>query len=475
MSLWKKTPGPSERFGEVAATAAARPKAARPRAGPPTVVLTPALTRAARPPRAAAGRRPACPPAARCAPRCRPRGPGRSGRRWRGRGPVPIALAVWNGSNIRRCSSAADAAPLVADREHDVVRPRAAGRARAGRRSGIASSALRVRFQKTCLIWSGSARHTCGPASASKWTVVVRPQLRRVAQEGDRLLHQRAQVHRALRAPGRAHLVEEPVQRVAEPLRLAGDDVQEPALLVPEPGLRHQHLGRAPDGAEGVADLVGELRRHLPHRGQLLLGADLLLEAPDVGEVLEDDQVAAGRAFLGGEGRHRDAELEPSPVGVPVGELEAGERPARGAGPELRRRRAAATPALHEPRVPRRLAERPPEDRLAELVHVEDPALGVGGHEPALDAVDDHLVELAQVGDLDRRLAQLLARALEALGEVGAEDGHGDAGDAEHEDRVDERPRGQRDHVGEALRRAPARRARRAARPRRGRSPPRRG
>ncbi len=42
------------------------------------------------------------------------------------------------------------------------------------------------------------------------------------------------------------------------------------------------------------------------------------------------------------------------------------------------------------------------QDRLAEAVDVEDPAVAVGGDEPALDAVDDHLVEAAQVGDLER-------------------------------------------------------------------------
>ena len=42
---------------------------------------------------------------------------------------------------------------------------------------------------------------------------------------------------------------------------------------------------------------------------------------------------------------------------------------------------------------------------------------------------------------------QLLARVLQALGEVGAEQRHGGAGDAEHEDRVEEGARRQVEHV----------------------------
>ena len=97
----------------------------------------------------------------------------------------------------------------------------------------------------------------------------------------------------------------------------------------------------------------------------------------------------------------------------------------------------------------------------------------VGGDQAALDAVDDDLVQLAEVGHLLRRLLQPLARAVQALRQVGADEGHGGAGHAGHEDRVHEVLDGQDRHVGQALHGDPARAHRpQHARRRRGWPPP---
>ena len=234
--------------------------------------------------------------------------------------------------------------------------------------------------------------------------------LRAVAQERDRLLEQGPEVHGI---PGRRvgpGLKEELVQDLREPLRLAGDDGEQLLLLGGDAGLRQQHLGRSADGAQRVADLVGELGRHLPDRRQLLLGAHLLLETLDVGEVLEHEQEARSARGRVGQGSHREAELHASrrpgaDRPPPAGPSAADAARARSANGSSRgeaktwRSVAAADRARRRPRI-----------WPAEVVDVEDAPLGVRDDQAAVDAADDDLVQLPQVGHLALRLLEPLAR-----------------------------------------------------------------
>ncbi len=99
---------------------------------------------------------------------------------------------------------------------------------------------------------------------------VVGAHLVPVAEQRDRRLDHRQDVDGVAGARRRTGLVEEAVECVRQPLRLARDDVEQPPLLLAERGLGGEHLGRAADRAERVADLVRQLRRHLADRGQLL-------------------------------------------------------------------------------------------------------------------------------------------------------------------------------------------------------------
>ena len=109
-----------------------------------------------------------------CARRCRPGAPARCGRRWRA--PAPCRWRSPTG-RARRCAAAPPGrchAPRPA-RAARAPRPRCAARCAAGRPSGMASRPFRARFQITWVIWSGSARQTCGPSPTSTSTTCCGP------------------------------------------------------------------------------------------------------------------------------------------------------------------------------------------------------------------------------------------------------------------------------------------------------------
>ena len=108
------------------------------------------------------------------------------------------------------------------------------------------------------------------------------------------------------------------------------DDGEEALLLRRDVRLGHQHLRRAADRPEGVADLVGEMRGHLPDRGELLLGPHLVLQALDLGQVLEHEEVARLGGLGGLQGRDRDPDVDPLAVRALVVELQASEAAVRG-------------------------------------------------------------------------------------------------------------------------------------------------
>src|SRR5947208_434590 len=70
------------------------------------------------------------------------------------------------------------------------------------------------------------------------------------AQQRDGLPEGAPDVHRPAGRQGGPRLVEQVVQRLRQPLRLPGDDGEQPLLLLRHVGLPHQHLGRSADGAE---------------------------------------------------------------------------------------------------------------------------------------------------------------------------------------------------------------------------------
>jgi hypothetical protein len=277
------------------------------------------------------------------------------------------------------------------------------------------------------------------------------PQLGRVAQERDQLAHHRAQVEGARRAGGRPHLDQELVEAVREAPALLDDDAQQLLLLLRDVGLGEQHLGRAADGGQRVADLVRDVGRHLAHRGQLLLHAHLALQLLDAGEVLEDHQEPAGRGLRGGQGRDREAQVQLLPVGRTVHHLQAGEPVVLGPHLERGRLQDVAAEQLAQGTAPHLRAQHA-QHLLAEGVQVEHAGPGVGRGQAAVDAVDDEVVQLAQVGHLLGRLLQLLPGAAQALGQVGADEGDGHAGHSGDEHRVHDLLEGQVGHVREARR-----------------------
>ena len=95
----------------------------------------------------------------------------------------------------------------------------------------------------------------------------------------------------ALARPGEA---QEALDRAVEALALLEQDLEQLALRRVGRRRAGEHLHRAGDGGQRVADLVGEAGGELAHRGHAVLDAAAPpAAARHCGEVLEDDDVAA--------------------------------------------------------------------------------------------------------------------------------------------------------------------------------------
>jgi len=157
-----------------------------------------------------------------------------------------------------------------------------------------------------------------------------------------------------------------------------------PALLVGK-ALQEQR-GRQGDAPEGVADLVGDVGRHLPHGGEFLRALGHLLELLDPGHVEQDVHRPQPAAVPGGHGGREDLE-DALPESDPA---LARQRPGRGLPGHARLLRP-----LEQFRQPRsRGPGVHPGEAAGTAVHSRDAALQVRHDDPRGQALEDGL-ELA--------------------------------------------------------------------------------
>ena len=190
-----------------------------------------------------------------------------------------------------------DADAFIFDQQHGDAARRRALRATALRHSvpplGIARKPLVARFQMICRIWPSSASTITGIVGLLHLDFVSLLDLGAVAQQHRRLLHDRTQIELLQREALRPRVGEERLDRLVEALRLLQHDVHQLRLVARQRQLLLEHLHRAGHRRERVADLVRDAGGHFADRRQALLQARVLLEALDVGDVLERVEIAA--------------------------------------------------------------------------------------------------------------------------------------------------------------------------------------
>ena len=250
----------------------------------------------------------------------------------------------------------------------------------------------------------------------------------------------------SLARPGEA---QEALDRAVEPVALFEQDVDQAALRGVAGQRARQHLHRAGDRRQRVADLVRQAGGELADRGHAVLHPQLFLHPTPAGQVLEDQDVAA----VGAEGvvEPRDREPDVGAVAV-VGQLDLDpELPELLAG----RRHVGPLAGGDQPRFADRGADQPvvglPQDRQTGLVDAGDRAGKIGGDQAAADRLDDVAVHDLQVRQV---LALHLELTLGAGGVARQERGEQRHGvKAEEMDRqvVGDAPAG--DHLGHALHR----------------------
>ncbi len=222
-----------------------------------------------------------------------------------------------------------------------------------------------------------------------------------------------------------ARIGEEVGDDVVQPLRLAGHDVHQRALLLVQHGNVGQHLHRAGDGGERIADLVRDRRRHPSHRRQPVAAA--ALRAP-------------GGGFRSGRRRCRRSPWRPAP-GLPA---------PSGVMPKV-----SAVPPRESPPAPRNAPPPPPGPATdpgtgsstlppttlaggrssnaapAALITVIRPSIA-GGDQSAADRLHDVLVQRLQVF----QRAALVLQFDVGLPQLGS--AAGQVGDGDVREQVDE-------------------------------------
>ena len=91
-----------------------------------------------------------------------------------------------------------------------------------------------------------------------------------------------------------ARVGEEVADDGVETLGFAGDDADEGALIVGESGNAGEHLDRAGDGRERIANLMGDAGGEASDGGQAVAQTEFALEAANLGEVGKGVDVADG-------------------------------------------------------------------------------------------------------------------------------------------------------------------------------------
>ena len=164
-----------------------------------------------------------------------------------------------------------------------------------------AASALRRRFRSTCRTWSGSTSARSPPGATS----ILTPQASGIRGEQldglpDQLVQLAGPPHRR-RRPGEARksLTSSP-SRSASRVRMSTS-----RWVRVRPG--REQLRRATHRGQRVADLVRQLGGERAQLRQPVRPAQLLLCAPEIGEVLEDDQERRRRSAQRGDREPEDA------------------------------------------------------------------------------------------------------------------------------------------------------------------------
>ena len=199
--------------------------------------------------------------------------------------------------------------------------------------------------------------------------------------------------------------LEKAFDRSVESGRFLRDDVEQLFLRRLLGKCAREHLHRARDRRQRIADLVRQAGGHLAHRGHAVLEPELLLHLTPFGQVLEDDQIAGPGAVGPGElidgvadalGLVADgvvALFADSLVGVSS------------------RHQLFPDPGIEEAELGQRALGEPllalTEDLLAGAVGGGDAPLAIGGDDAAGDRAHHVAVGDAQIGEVGSFLLQL--------------------------------------------------------------------
>ena len=134
--------------------------------------------------------------------------------------------------------------------------------------------------------------------------VMLRRNLRAVDQQLHVLAQQSGDVEAHAGAFFGSGELQKALDGAVQPLAFLENDVQKPAMggIILQGG--GEHLNRAGDGGQRIADLVGNARCQLADRGESLPELQLVLQLPPFGQVLEDEDETGPGAF--GVGQQRD-------------------------------------------------------------------------------------------------------------------------------------------------------------------------
>ena len=233
--------------------------------------------------------------------------------------PVPFAKELRNGWKTSSSSSAGMPHPWSCDGEHQVGcrrrRARAARQAAAVRRpaspagrwcrGSTAPGEARPRRRRTRPAPPGHRRRSRGRRGRRRCCAGAARRPRSTLRTS----------RRATREPLRTRVGEEQADRLVQPLGLAQHDVHQLRPARSESGSSSRSTWIEPDiDGQRVADLVRDAGRHLADRGQPLLQPRVPLEALEIGDVLEGEQVSA-RALGKLQGRNRQPDVDGAAAG----------------------------------------------------------------------------------------------------------------------------------------------------------------
>ena len=109
-----------------------------------------------------------------------------------------------------------------------------------------------------------------------------------------------------------ARKIEEIAHHLVQAEHLPRHDVSHAAFVAAFGARFHEETGQPLNGTEGVADLMGDARRHIAERHQTVPPPQFALEAPDFPEIAHDQSRTDGFALLGHNVRGADRQRNPT-------------------------------------------------------------------------------------------------------------------------------------------------------------------